>query len=130
MTLGVAPRGNLRHVHDRIDARLHRRLCELGGRLNQAGPDRVDEVGAVHTFQGLSHDIEIEQIPDDNLCAPPPEALGTLVLAVHEGPNTPPLVEKLSGRRAAGRAGGTCDEKPYVGHPIDSLLLLSQLDVV
>ena len=63
-------------VADRIDARLHRRLCELGGRLNQAGPDRVDEVGAVHTFQGLSHDVEIEQIPDDDLCAPPPEALG------------------------------------------------------
>jgi hypothetical protein len=75
--------------------------------LNQARPDRVDEVGAVHAVEGFPHRIEIQQIADNNLRPPLAESFGPVVLAMHESANTFPSIEELRCRGAAGRAGGS-----------------------
>ena len=51
MALRVLSGGNLRHVHDAIDAGFLRRLGELGRRLDDPRADGVDEVGPLDAAQ-------------------------------------------------------------------------------
>ena len=83
-------------------------------RLNQARPDRVDEVGAVHAVEGFPHRIEIQQIADNNLRPPLAESFGPVVLAMHESANTFPFIEELRCRGAAGRAGGSRNKEANI----------------
>jgi len=63
----ITTRRDLRHVHDRLHAGLFRGLCELRRRLDQARPDRIDEVSSIDVLEGITDGIEIQQVADDDL---------------------------------------------------------------
>src|SRR5262245_22358348 len=67
MTLGVFPRGLLRHVHDALDARFLRCLGEIGGRLQNPRTNRIAEIGPTDPLHCRSHRLEVKKISDDNL---------------------------------------------------------------
>jgi hypothetical protein len=54
-------------------------------------PGRIDEVGPIHAFQSFPDSIEIQKVADNDLRLPLAKRFGALVLAMHEGPDVPPL---------------------------------------
>ena len=85
----ISARRDLRYVHDRLDASLFRRLRELCGRLNQAGLDRIDEIGPIHALEGLADSVELEQVADDDLRPELAKVFGPLVRPMDEGADLP-----------------------------------------
>ena len=67
MALRVLSGGNLRHVHDAIDAGFLRRLGELSRRLDDPRADGVDEVGPLDAAQRRAHLAEVEEVAVDDL---------------------------------------------------------------
>jgi hypothetical protein len=88
--------------------------------LNQAGPDRIDEVGPIHALEGVADGVKIEQVTNDDLCPELAKVFGPLVPAMDERADLPAPFEKLSRSRAAGRSCGTGDEETQIGHLPDS----------
>src|SRR5260370_27455303 len=75
----VAARGYLRHVDDDLDAGFLGSLCELSGRLHDPWADRIAEVGPLHSAQGGTHRVEIEQVAKHDLSASLSQLLRSLV---------------------------------------------------
>ena len=107
---GVFPGGDLRHVRDRLDPSLPGRLGEVGGRLNDPGPDRVDEVRPTDALRRHPHRPWVEVVAGDHLHALVVEPPGAVVDAVDEGPDLVAFLQQLLYRVPAGVACRSGDQ--------------------
>ena len=80
MTLRVPAGGDLRHIHDRPDSLLLRRLGKKRCRLEDAGHlNWIDEIGGLHSFQRPVNGLEIREVALNNLHALSSELVRPLV---------------------------------------------------
>jgi len=72
MARGFPARRNLRHVDDRGHARFPRGLGEISGRPKDSWRDRIKEIGRSNAFHGCAYGVDMREIADSDLDAPPP----------------------------------------------------------
>ena len=90
---GLPPGGDLRHADHRPDAGLGGRLRDDDGGVQQAGSDRIREVGAGYSPHGRAHVTEVQQVARDDLGTGRGQGLGSVVVPVHERAHSVPALE-------------------------------------
>ncbi len=125
---GVLPRRLLRHVDDAVDAGLLRGLGEVRRRLQDAGADRIDEVGPLDAVERGANLPEVEEVAVDDLDPAILELLRAVVLTVGQCPDLMAPCQQLIDRRPPGvprRAG----DQNLAGDHLNSPLRLRKIVV-
>src|SRR5260370_10429653 len=126
MTLCVLAGGDLRHVHDAVDAGLLGGLDEVGSSLNDPGADGVAKVSPCDASKRRSDVIQVEKITEHDFGTEPLEPLRPVVLSMGQGSDMVPAGQHLLNGCPASVPGRSGDQKCSPTHGY----LLNKLDVV
>jgi hypothetical protein len=121
MTLRVPARGDLRHIDDGADAGFFGALREIRGSVDDAGPDRIDEIGGANALQGGSNAVDIGEIPYGDLDAARPQRRRSRVIRMDEGPNGQSELQRRVDGGAPGEPCGASHENPICTHQNNSI---------
>ncbi|MNY34307.1 hypothetical protein D3C86_1686380 [compost metagenome] len=72
MTLGLTPRGNLRHVHDGLSPDLFCGLGKIRCTFDDSRCQRIKEIGRTDAFHRRTNVIDIGEVADGNFNATRP----------------------------------------------------------
>src|SRR5579863_6338051 len=86
VTFRFSARRNLGHVHNNLDASLLRCLSEVGRCLQNAGPDGVNKIRALSSFECGADGFEIQQIAPHNVGTLAPASSNNLTVLLPVDP--------------------------------------------